>query len=262
MNARRILFFAIFPAVAAPFSIACSSSEATSGSDAGVSLGDAGYVDAPEQSFDKQHVDGGYAGPGGVVLREDRFVMSVVSFTPGDCAGFGVSRMPDVVMGPPVGGGALQGGLDVVSLGYHGEIVLRFGDNAIIDGAGPDFIVFENAFYAAGDTSKPSADPGEVSVSEDGQTWKTFACTPGTSAPYGACAGWHAVFSAPGNEISPFDPQTAGGDAFDLADVGLTKARYVRIVDKSTITCPANPGKPTNLGFDLDAVAVVHAETP
>ena len=54
--------------------------------------------------------------------------------------------MPDIVLGPPVGGGALAGSLDVVSLGFSGEIVLCFEPNAIVDGPGADFIVFENAF--------------------------------------------------------------------------------------------------------------------
>ncbi|MBX3206104.1 MAG: cell surface protein [Labilithrix sp.] len=226
-----------------------------------ISLGDAGYVDATEPDASKPRVDGGFEGPDGGVIRADRFVTDVVSFTPGPCAGFGAAQMPDVVLGPPVGAGDLAGSLDVVSLGVDGEIVLSFGANAIVDGPGADFIVFENAFYAGGNPSQPAADPGEVSVSEDGVTWETYECTPGAAAPYGKCAGWHSVHSAPGNGISPVDPATAGGEAYDLAELGLTRARFVRIRDKSTAACEGTP-KPNSAGFDLDAIAIVHAETP
>lgn len=54
-----------------------------------------------------------------------------------------------------------------------------------------------------------------------------------------------------------------GGDAFDLADLGLTKARFVRLLDLSVachgsrMGCGGGGG-----GFDLDAIAVVHGTRP
>jgi hypothetical protein len=221
---------------------ACSSTSAPDAADSGpfLSLGDSGFVDAPEPDARKQTVDGGFAAPEGGVIRSDRFVTQVVSVTYGDCAGFGLASMPDIVEGPPVGSGAASGSLDVVSL------------------------VFENAFYVGGDSTKPVAkDLGEVSVSDDGMTWKTFPCMDGPGPTYGSCAGWHPVYSAPGNGISPLDPQHAGGDPFDLADVGLTTARFVRIRDVGGTACPTDPAsKPTNNGFDLDAIAIVNAQIP
>ena len=258
---RSVLFFLATCGAAAAAPIACSS-ESASGSDAGtfISLGDATYVDAADKDGSKPKVDGGFVGPSGSVLREDRFVTSVVSFTPGPCAGFGAGEMPGVVLGPPVGAGNRSGGLAVVSLGSGGEIGLAFGDNEIVDQPGADFIVFENAFLVSG-TEIPAADLGEVSVSADGVTWKTFPCTPGPSAPYPGCAGWTPVYSAPDNEISPVDVAKAGGEAFDLAEVGLASAKLVRIKDRSTMSCDGM-AKPINLGFDLDAVAIVHAKIP
>jgi hypothetical protein len=154
--------------------------------------------------------------------------------------------------------------LDVVSLGIGGEIVLSVEPNAIVDGPGPDLIVFENAFFASGNPNQPAADPGEVSVSEDGITWKTFPCVlpDGGGADYGACAGWHPVYSAPDNGISPFDVAKAGGDAYDLSAVGLTRAQFVRIKDRSASSCAGVMPKPNNAGFDLDAISVVNAENP
>jgi hypothetical protein len=201
------------------------------------------------------------AGSGEGGLPADRFVTGVVSFTPGPCAGFGQAGMPGIVEGPPRGGGASNtGSLDVVSLGAGGEIVLSFAPNAIIDGPGVDFIVFENPFDIGGNAQDPYAEPGEVSVSDDGTTWVTYPCT-ATSYPYGQCAGWHPVYSAPGNGISPVDPSRAGGDPYDLADVGLSHARFVRIRDKSGEVCPDAGGGNAD-GFDLDAISIVNAEMP
>jgi hypothetical protein len=261
------------------------STDVPSAADAGAvvdasSTNPANAADAADASWGGAPVgasDGSVATPdgalvdGGATVAADRFVSGVVSFTPGPCAGFGAALLPQVVEGPPMGGGSDHGSTDVVSLGNGGTIVVSFGANAIVDGPGPDFIVSENPFWVAGDSNDVYAEPGEVSVSDDGVTWQTFPCAPvadpqsahgtGVAAPYGSCAGWHVVWSNPANGISPVDPGVAGGDAFDLADLGVTHARYVRIVDKTLEACPDAGGADDN-GFDLDAIAIVHAELP
>jgi hypothetical protein len=187
-----------------------------------------------------------------------RFITKVVSFMPGDCAGFGAESLPDIVFGPPWGAGDRMGSLDVVSLGQGGTIVVGFEPSAIADGPGADFIVFENAFWIGGDSTQPFVELAEVSVSDDGATWKTFPCT-AIANPYGACSGWKPVYSNSQNGISPFDPSKAGGEAYDLADVGMTRAKFVRIRDMGQTTCPADPSKKLpNLGYDLDAIAVIN----
>lgn len=181
------------------------------------------------------------------------FVTGVVSFEAGACSGFGASDMPQIVEGPPVGGGTSQGSTDVVSLGVGGSIVVSFAPNAIVDGPGPDFVVFENAFFVGGNKNNVYAEPGEVSVSDDGTTWSTYPCTATAgNPPYGQCAGVHPVFSPP---YAPTDYPNCGGDAFDLADLGVTHARYVRIVDHSGETCTPPQD---NSGFDLDAIVILH----
>jgi hypothetical protein len=194
--------------------------------------------------------DGGAGGQAGGDASGP-FAVEVVSFTPGTGAGFGQEQMPEVVFGAPEGGGTVQGGLDVVSLGVGGEITLRLGVD-VVDGPGADFIVFENPFFHGAQQSKIWAEPGEVSVSEDGQSWTPFPCDP-DQLEATHCAGWRPVFSSSTSGISPFDLSAAGGDPFDLATVGVVRARYVRIRDVSQILAP-----PT-AGFDLDAVAVIHA---
>ena len=156
--------------------------------------------------------------------------------------------LPDVVLGAPVGGGEI-GSLDVLSLGDRGVIVLEFTDIGLIDGPGPDLLVFENPFIGWLET-------GEVAVSEDGQTWHTWPCDPeDADGGYPGCAGVQRVWSTPDNGVDPTDPDTAGGDAFDLADLGVTHARFVRITDSGSNDYQGVAG-----GFDLDAVAIVNGE--
>ncbi|MFM2153033.1 MAG: hypothetical protein RL199_1468 [Pseudomonadota bacterium] len=165
-----------------------------------------------------------------------RFASRVVSFEPGDGAGFGQERLPDVVLGPPRGKGLDAGGLDVLSLGQAGVIV------------------FENAFR--GPQGATFAETGIVGASVDGVTFVDWPCEaedPAKSFP--GCAGVHAVLSSPDDGIDPPDPATAGGDAFDLAAIGLASARYVRVRDSGL-----NPTLAPSGGFDLDAVAVVHSQ--
>jgi hypothetical protein len=178
----------------------------------------------------------------------DPFIDCIESFTP-QAADFGQDRMPDVVLGPPVAGAPGMGGLDVLSLGCDGEVTVFFDDPAIADGPGPDFIVFENPL-ATGDTA--FVEPARVFASADGVAWHAFPCDPAGAAP--GCAGLTPVIA----DADPTDLATAGGDAFDLADVGLESARYIRLVDVGVahygdrLWCGGGSG-----GFDLDAIAIV-----
>lgn len=262
MIAQRRIRYALLSLAVFGGALGCGADSNASARDAAmIDLGDAASPVDSGMADNKPIPDAGYPYDGGSV-RADRFGTGVVSFMPGDCAGFGISAMPGVVEGPPIGGGTDNGSLDVVSLGNGGTIVLSFGSNAIVDGPGVDFLVFENSFLVSGgDPTSVFAEPGEVSVSDDGTTWKTFPCT-ATKYPYGMCAGWHPVLSSPANGISPVDPAVAGGDPFDLKDIGLTHARFVRIRDVSNETCPPQPNKVNTNGFDLDGIAIVNAETP
>lgn len=191
----------------------------------------------------------GCGGPLDSGAQEDSpFAVEVVSYEAGVNAGFGQERMPDVVLGAPRGGQTAAGSTDVLSLGIGGAIVLRLG-RAIVDGDGPDLIVFENAFLVGG--TQVFAEPGEVSVSADGVSFETFPCTPDAEIPNG-CAGVTPVLAGDLVDVDATNPLTAGGDAFDLADVGLPRALFVRVIDKG------DGGAAPSAGFDLDAVASVH----
>jgi hypothetical protein len=207
--------------------------------------------------LDGEHGGGEAGGPGeggapACAGSGARFVTGVTSACFGAGQSVGQDKLPGAIAGPPKGGGCCGGSLDVVSLGNGGSITVAFEGNAIVDGPGPDFIVFENAFNPGSDPEKPFAELAIVEVSEDGVRWSAFPCT-ATAYPYGSCAGWRPVFANAGeNTIDPLDPAVAGGDPFDLADLGLAMARFVRIADR-----PDTPEV-----FDLDAVGIVHARCP
>ncbi len=179
----------------------------------------------------------------------DPFADSVVSFTPGIGAGYGQDGYPDVVLGGPQAPGDGGGSLDVLSLGLSGEIVLAFDDVGLVDGQGPDLLVFENPFVGW-------YEPGYVAVSEDGVTWSEWPCDPtDAGGMYPGCAGVGLVYANDDNSVDAADPAAAGGDAFDLADLGVARARFVRVRDGGQ-----GDGSGTSAGFDLDALAVVNGE--
>ncbi len=190
---------------------------------------------------------------------------------------------PGIVLGPPGNATPTTGSLSVMSLGHGGQITLEFTDNEIVDGPGPDFIAFENPFFCtavpltASDPYSVFAEPGLVEASDDGVDFRMF--------PYDATAlsqvttlctdksllqrliGLMGITpSFTGNYTIPddplvFDPAAPGGvsghggDAFDLATVGLGRARFVRITDPNL---PIGiPG--ASEGLDLDSVVALHS---
>lgn len=176
------------------------------------------------------------------------------AFDPGPGAGYGSQKLPDVVLGAPSASDAPS--LDVVSLGTGGTIVLDFGaDREIYDGPGPDLVVFENPFWVGGDPAQPFAELGEVSVSADGTNWHVFPCDTAGSGDgvHPGCAGWTPTRAFPANETEVLNPEVVGGDHFDLAELGVASARFVRVRDLETL-----PGAPPSAGFDLDAVGAFH----
>jgi hypothetical protein len=192
------------------------------------------------------------AGCAGEDPASDPYADALVEFNPAAETHFGHDELPDIVLGPP------GGVLDVASLGCEGSIVVELGEPGVVDGPGPDFIVFENAFSA------DFPEPGEVAVSEDGASWMVFACDPLTLE---GCAGVTPTLAVPGSGLDPTDPAQAGGDAFDLGALPEHPAqvRYVRIVDRSRAYWASvgdisycDPGNQGAGGFDLDAIAAVH----
>ena len=180
------------------------------------------------------------------------YASEVVSFEPGADAGFGQDELPGVVLGPPGKGSELSGSLDVLSLGVGGQIVLGFSGQSIVDGPGVDLVVFENPFWPGGDSEQVFAELGEVAVSADGDSWTVFPCDAAEGGwAWPGCAGWRPRLEDDACAL-PMEPAKLGGDGFDLAEIGVAEARYVRIRDLAT------GGAPPSAGFDLDGVAAIH----
>lgn len=190
-------------------------------------------------------------------LPDDLYASELHAFEPGSGAGFGREALPGIVLGPPEGRGRHAGSTDAVALGDGGTIVVGFGDRRIEDGPGPDFIVFENPFVARGsggserDPGDVWAEPGEVSVRGPDGRWHAFPCAPDEPG-HPDCAGVRPVQPYDAEAVRPLDPAVTGGDAFDLADVGVEATSRIRIRDRS------ERGFSPSKGFDLDAVGGIH----
>lgn len=140
---------------------------------------------------------------------------------------------------------------EVCSLGLDGSITLGLRRAVIVDMPGPDFTVFENAFMYG---TRTFAEPARVEVSRDGIAWYAF---PFDSLTLRGCAG-----VTPTSGLDAFNPSVSGGDAFDLATIGVDSVRWVRVTDVTRIVLenPVHPlYDPSLSGFDLDAIIAVHA---
>lgn len=143
----------------------------------------------------------------------------------------------------------------ILSIGLDGEIVVGFKDLIVIDGEGPDFTIFENAFKNPV-TGKIFAEPAKVAVSPDGETFFEF---PYDFQTLEGCAGVTPTY---GKE-NPFDPEVSGGDKFDLADIGFHSISAIKITDicRGVLEDAEHPfHDPIITGFDLDAVVGLHLE--
>jgi hypothetical protein len=189
-------------------------------------------------------------GPQAMVIIEsasenNSWADSVVAFFPGEGAGFGQNFFPDNVLGPPDPDPTLDiynasnKPQEILSLGHGGEIILEFTDEYILDGHGPDFAVYENVFISLFD-NQPFIEAAYVSVSTNGQDWVTFS--------------WDTTtFSG----FAGLTPTPLGGDQFDLADVDLQYARFVKITDIGDLKKEGL----YNGDFDLDAIVVLNGPT-
>ena len=169
--------------------------------------------------------------------QEAKFADTVVSYDL--AASF---NNPLKALGPPEGTGSNAGSLDVVSIESGKSLVVEILNYDVIDGPGWDFVVFENAFYT--NYGKPSdvvagawrwMEPAQVSVSEDGVQWLGFLASEDSlfnpshvNHWTGNWAGVAPVFTSSASGIKPLT-WCAGGDKFDLHDIGVANARYIKI---------------------------------
>lgn len=188
-------------------------------------------------------------------------VDTVFSFTPGTLqyAGQSDEYFPQNIFGIPSRRAGLNtpenAEIEVLSIGLGGEIILGKSTAIIIDGPGPDFTIFENAFKNP-INNKIFAEPAVISVSKDGINFIEFPYD------YNSLIGCAGISPTYGHE-NPYDPEVSGGDSFDLSDIGIDSVKYIRIQD-ITIDILNDKSHPYYVsilsGFDLDAVVIHNYE--
>ncbi|MCK4307516.1 T9SS type A sorting domain-containing protein [candidate division WOR-3 bacterium] len=188
---------------------------------------------------------------------------SVVSINYGANAGFGQDSFSQIVLGMPKGAGPTMGSLDVLSLGKMGDITLFFLDEIMVDGPGYDLAVFENPFFVGGDSNNIYLEVAFVEISAEGSSFIPYPFEfdstihpVGNPARYKGLAGVWPVNSNEGVP-DPRNPDSSGGDFFDLSEVGLENARFVKIIDAGDSIYDGGWDKGA-AGFDLDAIVAIH----
>jgi hypothetical protein len=181
-------------------------------------------------------------------LIANPWIDEVVSISYGAGAGFGQDDFPENIYGPPDSTASAYvpsaDSAEILSLGTGGEIVVYFNEG-IGDGAGVDFTIFENVFFA-GQPPQAFTETGIVALSVDGILWVEY---PWDADTYSGLAGVTPTNGA----ADPLDAEISGGDSFDLSQVGLSEAWYLRISDAADLVPDSGSA------FDLDAVAVIHS---
>ena len=193
------------------------------------------------------------------------FIDTVYSFKPGTVQFVGQSEeyFPMNIFGPPAANATrfvpASAPEDVCSIGIEGEIIVGLKSGIIHNGIGNDFIIFENAFERIFD-SAIFAEPAVIAVSQNGTDFIEF--------PYDEWTlnGLAGKTPTNGGE-NPFDYLLAGGDAFDLEDLGLDYITHIKIRDISQIVSKSTDHpyyQPEFMvtGFDLDAVAILYPQAP
>ncbi len=180
---------------------------------------------------------------------------------------------PEYAVDGVVEGAPKTGSTKVFSRGLSTDppnnfVILEWTGRTVVDAAGPDIVVFENAFETQGSVFM---DPAVVEVSDDGERWLAFPHdyvaddeTTYSSEPldWEGFAGTTPVRWKSTTCTDPF-AESAGGDRFDLADLpdsSMTESgiRFIRITSAASVP---NPDTGENFpkyflsdGFDLDGV--------
>lgn len=160
---------------------------------------------------------------------------------------------------------------DIVSLGNNGSITLSF-DQAITNGDGADFLVFENSF------SDTFLELAFVEVSSNGIDFVRFDNISLTASPVGAFGNIDTtnIFGYAGKYRggfgTPFDLQDLAGKLANNPSLNINYISHIRIIDingdGSSVDSLAPPAGPNPIydpspssgsaGFDLDAVAAMY----
>lgn len=183
----------------------------------------------------------------GILSAQGPTRVAAVAFGSGTSFGQAPEFFPANVLGPIAGPAdvftAVADPQRVVSLGRGGWLILEF-DPPISNVAGPDFAVFENAFVIDDGSGDVFDEWLRVEVANDTTDWRAFSVDTVSGAGF---AGRTPTGPLGSNYT---DPAQAGGDPFDLAEVALPSARYVRLSDAT-----AFQNDPIKQAAEVDGIA-------
>ena len=165
------------------------------------------------------------------------------------------------------GKGDDMGSLDVFVVGEGNYVVFEWKGKKVVNSKGDDIKVFENGFYIAGTKNRMALDLGTVEVSKDGENWISFPVSydetqfknsnigktgfVGTTPVYLNMESSNEMINDPSLE-------EAGGDGFDLSEIGLEEGdyiKYVKVIDGGS----AYPdGQIASNGIDIDGVCAFY----
>ncbi len=162
-----------------------------------------------------------------------------------------------------------------VSLGDGGTATLTFA-NAVINGQGPDFVVFENAFPNPANPKEAFMELAFVEVSSDGINFVRFPASSNTTtsqqtAPF-AYLDASLIHNLAGKYIYPYGTPFDLDDLKDSTTIDINYITHIRLVDVIGTIDPAlgskdiqnniiNDPYPTAFasgGFDLNGVGLIH----
>lgn len=217
-------------------------------------------------------------GGGGSDEKQPAYADTVVD-APG-ATGEGIGDPQNAVNGV-LGCGLDCSSQDVFSLGYEAGVdnyvTLRWSNRTVLNGPGADLAVFENPFLVGGGPSC-FMDQAVVQVSRDGEAWVSLPhdythddenlYEPDPQLWPGFAGATPVLLNEDLNPVTPYDPETAGGDHFDLDDLpdGDPEAEaireqgftYIKIVTAPSLINP-DTGEPfvkedISNGADIDGV--------
>lgn len=171
----------------------------------------------------------------------------------------------------------------VVSLGDSGVATLTFAQ-PIMNGAGADFVVFENGFLNTANNEEAFLELAFVEVSSDGLNFFRFPSSSltqdtqqiaGTGAPgTGDYINARHINNLAGKYISKYGTPFDLEELKDIAGLDVNNITHIRLVDViGSLGTYASKDKDQNIindpyptpfptcGFDLDAVGVIHQQT-
>ncbi len=194
---------------------------------------------------------------------------------------------PELAVNGVRGCGEGCGSSDVAQLSLEppedAYIILSWSGRRVTNGPGADFVVFENPFRISGSTSV-FMEQMVVFLSRNGVDWVPFPhdyTAPNETVYSNNPEHWRGfagvnpvMFHEENNPVDPFDPDSAGGDHFDLSDLpedgGEAQAIreegfvYLKLVCAPTLINPDTGENfvkdPVSNGGDVDGVYARHLE--